>query len=432
MPPRDPIRPMPAFPRAAARALAAAAALLGLATVLARVPPPTRGLLPLVVLASETAPLVGLLALLLFGAVLLLLPTHRATPFVAAAALLAAGLDFWPFLELRRAAAAADAQIAALASGLAGAPRSLAGSSPAPAEAGVRSGGSAVAPAASIRHAGLDRAAVPGYDLRRALTGLPTPRRVTERRVRYAAADGAPLELRVFRAPGGAPRPTIVALYAGAWSGGDASQQAAVHRYLAGRGYTVVAADYRHAPAYRFPAQLDDVRRALALVRDSAAAWGVDTARIALLGRSSGGHLALLGAYAPGGPPVRAVVALYAPTDLAAGYADVPSPDPIDVRRVLVRFLGAPPARARERYREASPISYARSGLPPTLLLYGGRDHVVKPRFGRELAAALRRAGDPVVYVGLPWAEHGFDFLPAGLGGQLALGVIERFLARVL
>jgi acetyl esterase/lipase len=266
--------------------------------------------------------------------------------------------------------------------------------------------------------------------------GLPAPRDVSERVVRYAAVDGSPLTLRLYRdGPAqGAPRATLVVLYGGAWHNGDAAQGAPVQRWIAGHGYTVVALDYRHAPAHPFPAAIDDVRLGLALVRDSAAAWGIDTARVALLGRSSGAHLATLAAWGQPAPPlsIRGVVSFYGPFDLARGYVDRPSPDPIDVRQVLRDFLGGPPDAVPDRYRDASPKTWVRPGLPPALLVYAGHDHLVKPAFGRDAAAALRRAGVPVAYVEIPWAEHGFDLAPGGPEGTAALRVVMGFLGRVL
>jgi acetyl esterase/lipase len=129
---------------------------------------------------------------------------------------------------------------------------------------------------------------------------------------------------------------------------------------------------------------------------------------------------------------VRAVVAVYAPWDLAEGYREVPVPDPIGVRAVIRQFVGGTPEERPSAYRAASPASHARGGLPPTLLLYGANDHLVKARFNREAAAALRRAGVPVVSVEMPWSEHGFDLVPGGLGERLAWAVEERFLESLL
>jgi acetyl esterase/lipase len=126
------------------------------------------------------------------------------------------------------------------------------------------------------------------------------------------------------------------------------------------------------------------------------------------------------------------VVDFYGPFDLARGYVERPSPDPIDVRAVLRDFLGGPPDAMPDRYRAASPASLVRPGLPPALLVYAGRDHLVKPEFGRDAAAALRRSGVPVAFVEIPWAEHGFDLAAGGPGATAALGVVLRFLGRVL
>lgn len=44
---------------------------------------------------------------------------------------------------------------------------------------------------------------------------------------------------------------------------------------------------------------------------------------------------------------------------------------------------------------------------------------------------ALREAGADSEFVEIPWADHAFDALPAGLSGQLSLYHVERFLAEV-
>jgi acetyl esterase/lipase len=166
----------------------------------------------------------------------------------------------------------------------------------------------------------------------------------------------------------------------------------------------------------------------------AAAAWGADPSRVALWGRSSGGHLATRVAWDTAALPVtvRGVVAFYAPFDLVAGYANPPRPDPLDVRAILRDFTGGTPTDRPDVYRDASPSTFVRPGLPPTLLAYGRRDHIVLARFGRDAAAALRRAGVPVVHLELPAAEHSFDEVPGGPDGQAALWVAEAFLARVL
>jgi acetyl esterase/lipase len=240
-----------------------------------------------------------------------------------------------------------------------------------------------------------------------------------------------PLNIRYYRPEGPGLHPGVIDIYGGAWQRGAPEDNQQFHRYLAYKGYGVFAIDYRHAPKFRFPAQIEDVRAAIAFVQAHAAQYQIDPDRLILCGRSAGGQLALMAAYEPGTVPIRAVIAFYPPTDLVGGYSDVPSPDPIDVREVLTTFLGGSPAQAAEAYRAASPITYARPGLPPTLLIQGARDHIVKPRFPRELQSKLAASGNRAVLLEIPWAEHAFDAVFPGIGNHLALHYIDQFLAQI-
>ncbi len=225
--------------------------------------------------------------------------------------------------------------------------------------------------------------------------------------------------------------PVLVQVYGGAWARGEPADFAEFAQYIAAQGYVVFAIDYRHAPQFVFPAQIDDVRYALRALTANAARWHADMTRLALIGRSSGAHLAMLAAYATDAPPVRGVIDYYGPVDLVEGYRHPPVPDPLKVQAVEEAFLGGTPDAMLDRYRAASPISLVTRKLPPTLLLYGGRDHIVEPRFGELLAGRLQAEGGTVVHVEIPWAEHAFDAVPNGPSGQLARYVTERFLAAV-
>lgn len=258
----------------------------------------------------------------------------------------------------------------------------------------------------------------------------PGHTRVT-RGIAVAAADGSALTLDVYRPPEPGRYPIIVQIYGGAWQRGAPGDNAEFARHFAARGHVVFAIDYRHAPLWQWPAQIDDVRAALAWIGLHGAEYDGDPRRIALIGRSSGAQLALLAAYQNAGPAVAAVVSLYGPTDLARGWREPPHPDPLDVRSVLETYLGGTPDQLPQRYREASPITHVAATSPPTLLIYGQRDHIVEAHFGRDLHQRLQAAGATSVLLELPWSEHAFDAVPGGLAGQLSLAAIERFLAQV-
>lgn len=265
-----------------------------------------------------------------------------------------------------------------------------------------------------------------------ALRGIPTrPVRHTSGIV-FAQPDGVTLALEVYRPSQVGVYPALIVIHGGAWQSGSPSDYANFSRYMAAQGYVVWAIAYRLAPRYQFPAQLQDVKTALAFIQRHAAEYETDPTRLALLGRSAGAQLALLAAYDPDAPPLKAVVSYYGPVDLTAGYYDLPQPDPINTRAVLRTFLGGTPVELGDRYRAASPLPLVTRPLPPSLLVYGDRDHIVLAKFGRSLAEQLQRVGSPVVYLEIPWAEHAFDTIFHGISNQLTLYYTERFLALTL
>ncbi|MGK7910449.1 MAG: alpha/beta hydrolase fold domain-containing protein [Synechococcus sp.] len=290
------------------------------------------------------------------------------------------------------------------------------------------------------------------FNILDSLRGIPTADVLHDPDIPFAGPEGIELSLDIYRpartsstASSAGPatlNPTLISIYGGAWQRGSSADNAKFNRYMASQGYTVVAIEYRHAPQFRFPAQIDDVWTAMRWINEQAEQYDIDRDRIAVVGRSAGAQLAMLLAYskqpltadplAADTPKIRAVVNFYGPVNLANGYRNPPTPDPIDTRETLETFLGGSPDELPELYRQASPISYVRPDLPPSLLIYGGRDLVVKAEYGRELAQALETAGNTVAWVEIPWADHAFDTIFNGVSSQLSLYYIERFLAWAL
>ena len=229
----------------------------------------------------------------------------------------------------------------------------------------------------------------------------------------------------------GTKNPIVFTIYGGAWQRGSPAKDASLDRALAADGYAVFALDYRHSPMYRYPVALNDVRSEVARILNDAGAYRADPARVAILGHSSGGELAELSAFAPHAP-FRALISYSGAIDLLKGYEVLPRPDPIDVRSVIAAYMGAMPAEDPQRYRSASPLYQVRRGLPPTLLIYADRDHVVDFDFAMTFRDALRRDGNDVTFIELPWAEHGFEEVPFGLHAPIALRAVEEFLRRTL
>lgn len=266
---------------------------------------------------------------------------------------------------------------------------------------------------------------------REMFTGLDVPAVRVTRDVLVRAAGGVRLTVDIYRPDHERIVPTVVQVYGGGWRGGEPRDNAEIAQALAAAGFAVFAIDYRHAPDWTWPTQLEDVLDALRWVTAHAAEYGSDPARLALIGRSAGAQLAMRASQDGAAPPIRAVVSIYGPADLAEGYRVPPSPDPLDIRVIDEQFLGGTPDQRPAEYADASPLTRAAQPHPPVLIIVGGRDHIVEPRFGRMLHEQLLEGGVSVM-LHMPWADHGFDFVPFGPSSQIALYYTQRFLAEAL
>ena len=263
--------------------------------------------------------------------------------------------------------------------------------------------------------------------------------------VTYSDVGAQGLQMDVYRAAETATAqlvPAIVVVHGGSWNAGNKSDFAHWNHWLSRQGFTVFDIQYRLAPQPNWREATGDVKTAVAWVKRHAAHYNVDPHRLALLGRSAGGHLALLAAYTPNDPAlppgdhsdantrVRAVISLYGPTDLTWGYNNPAHPDVVNGPRTLRRFLGGDPASLPDIYTEASPISHVGAQTPPTLLFHGERDLLVGPQHARRLSAKLTAAHAAFQAVYIPYALHGFDFDINGWGSQIEQPVLLAFLRR--
>lgn len=286
----------------------------------------------------------------------------------------------------------------------------------------------------------------PPFSVARLFTGLPSPDVKRTNDVAFRTVGSTTLRLDRYDGAGSGPHPALVVIHGGSWRNGDKGQGSTdptvTNRIFASRGITVYDIEYRLVPGATFPAQLEDVICALGHIRAHAAEDGVDPERVALLGRSAGAHLALVGAYRAGRDPlpdgcgrpatVRGVISLYGPTDLARGYRVPADPDLIGGPGAIADFLGGSPDTVPATYALATPQRSLDRPVPPTLLIHGTADQIVKPFHSESLAAALSQHGDAVALIELPWAGHGFDAVSWGVGGQIALSAMQRFLGLVL
>ena len=193
----------------------------------------------------------------------------------------------------------------------------------------------------------------------------------------------------VPEAPG--PRPTVVLVHGGYWGPRyDRHLEDAVAADLAARGFLVWNVDYRAAD-HPWPATLTDVAAAYDHI------WGsplVDPQRIAVVGHSAGGHLALW--LASRRTPFDRRAEVPAPR-LAVGQAPVAALAAGAPQRLgggaIVRLLGGTPEQVPDRYAQADPEALLPSGTR-TVLIHSAGDADVPISQSEHYLAAATRAGD--------------------------------------
>ncbi|MEK9791538.1 MAG: alpha/beta hydrolase, partial [Halieaceae bacterium] len=99
----------------------------------------------------------------------------------------------------------------------------------------------------------------------------------------------------------GSRRPVLLQVHGGAWMMGHKSEQGQplLHRMVE-MGWVGVSINYRLAPRDAYPAQIIDVKKAIAWVKQNVAEYGGDSDFIVVTGGSAGGHLSLLAGLTPG------------------------------------------------------------------------------------------------------------------------------------
>ena len=217
----------------------------------------------------------------------------------------------------------------------------------------------------------------------------------------------------------GPPRPGVVIIHGGGWTGGDkgAKREINIGTTLANAGYVGMSINYRlqkkdGPPAW--PGNLHDCKVAVRYLRAQAKELNVDPNNIGVIGGSAGGHLAAMvgltgddKALDPTSPfpgvstKVNCVVDMYGP------MAD-------DKKRLerLVPIVGATFADKPEAFRAFCPINHIDAKDPPVLILHGTADTTVEVADSERFAAALKQGGVAHQLVIIPGAPHTFDLQP--------------------
>lgn len=211
---------------------------------------------------------------------------------------------------------------------------------------------------------------------------------VTHRDVVYRTVGGERLLVDIYMPKiGEGPFPAVLIAHGGGWRAGDKTQLSAYARALAGRGYVAFCINYRLAPTYRHPAQIEDCRAAFEWIKKNASKYKVDVNKIGAVGYSAGAHLVTL--MATTGSDLKAVAAGGTPCDLR------------DWGKGLEYWLGPANAPGAAKVREeASPITHVSKDTPPIFFWHGQRDTLVPRKPVWQMRKKLKECGvDTQVYI---------------------------------
>lgn len=209
-------------------------------------------------------------------------------------------------------------------------------------------------------------------------------------------------------------KPVLVFIHGGAWKKGNKKDY---RRYLvdyAMQGYVTITVQYSLSNEAKFPAALNDVNCAIQWIKVNSEKYFIDPNKIAVIGGSAGGHLAMMLGYSQGSPKfendcldnkynssVQAIVNIYGPSDLTTEYAQSQSS--------VEYFLGKKYIEDKDIYKDASPISYLSPDDPPTLIFHGTLDELVPISQSDSLKNRLDRIGITAEYHRLEGWPHTMD-----------------------
>lgn len=218
---------------------------------------------------------------------------------------------------------------------------------------------------------------------------------------------------------GDAPLPIIVFFYGGGWESGERRDFGFVGRALAAKGFVAVLPDYRRLPDHRYPSFVDDGAAAVRWAIDHAGEIGGASARVAVAGHSAGAHIAALIAYDRRhrvADQIGAVALLSGPFDF----------DPLAFRETREAMGDWPDKQA------VMPVNFARADAPPTLVITGTGDVVVRARNSQSMARALGAKGARVelkLYRGQTHSDLIKSFSPLFRGANPVLDDVTNFLS---
>ena len=209
--------------------------------------------------------------------------------------------------------------------------------------------------------------------------------------------------------------PLLLFVHGGAWMEGSRNDMAYACKYYGKNGCITATMDYslisEDRPGVTIETMLDEITACTAALKKQLEAEGYRVSGMAIGGTSAGGHLSLLYAYSRGADsaiPLAFVFEKVGPVSfrkefwganiaaalIGGGTGKPISPEEVDTPEAV------------EAADTLSPLHFVKSGSPPTIFAYGGKDDLVRPIHRDELANALEEHHVPNIRVDFPNSNH--------------------------
>jgi acetyl esterase/lipase len=227
----------------------------------------------------------------------------------------------------------------------------------------------------------------------------------------------APLQyVELFTPEGRGPFPVAVLIHGGCFLNGfqGMKQMRGLAGALVAHGISVWSVEYRglDTPGGGYPGTFEDIKSALDLLANRAAALHLDTRRLVMIGHSAGTYLALWAAgraklppssplYEPHPLPIPEVVALGGSGDLRPGVPSFRAACALD----LADLTGAPTAARPDVDADTTPAELIPNGSR-TVFINGAQDDIATPEASAAYAARVRASGDAAETLVVPGASH--------------------------
>ncbi len=174
--------------------------------------------------------------------------------------------------------------------------------------------------------------------------------------------------------PDGPPRAAMINIHSGGWNSSRITKIPEIPELYEKLGMAYVGISHRSIQDFQHPAQVEDVQAAVKYVKKHAKDWNIDPDRLAVTGRSSGGHLTMMAAFHPDSPDVRCAVQRSGPSDLRFEFTKNINPAFRELphfKKLFGEEIASNPEELAKKLAEFSPVAHMSPDDPPMLFAAG-------------------------------------------------------------